>query len=175
MIYEWKHPVVDGMPKQGESCLLLLRPDPYNTGAVVSGRYNANVSGWIVDHIGYIVKFEAVDRWMSNPFMTDAVKDNTVNTTIKVASFTGDIGELSDGYHTFNSLYEQRMYLTVALMKNIPGCYCWKSKCHSDGEPCFGGDWFIVGFDTPDGQFTYHYEMKYWDLFDCKELPKADP
>ena len=28
-----------------------------------------------------------------------------------------DSGELSDGYHTFNSLYEQRMYLFATIVK----------------------------------------------------------
>ena len=49
----------------------------------------------------------------------------------------------------------------------------WKSKKHEDGQFCFGGGWFIVGIDTPNGSYTYHYEMGYWDLFDCKELPRA--
>ena len=81
------------------------------------------------------------------------------------------IGELSDGYHTFNSLYEQRLYLTAALAK-VYGKkgLAWKSQHHEDGEPCFGGDWFLVGFDTPQGCFTYHYEMKYWDMFECEPL-----
>ena len=75
-----------------------------------------------------------------------------------------DIGEVSDGYHTFNSLYEQRMYLTAALAFAYR-TKAWRSKRHWDGEPCFGGGWFIVGFETPEGNYTYHYEMKYWDLF----------
>ena len=46
----------------------------------------------------------------------------------------------------------------------------WKSLRHEDGELCFGGGWFIVGIDTPDGSYTYHYENKYFDLFDCEIL-----
>ena len=49
----------------------------------------------------------------------------------------------------------------------------WKSKLHHDGKVPFGGGWFIVGIDTPKGQYTYHYELKDWDLFKCKELDKA--
>ena len=40
---------------------------------------------------------------------------------------------------------------------------------------CFGGGWFIVGIDTPEGSFTYHYENKYWDMFKCAELEKGKP
>lgn len=83
-----------------------------------------------------------------------------------------DIGELSDGFHTFNSLYEQRMILFAALVKAYRD-KAWKSYRHEDGEYCFGGGWFIVGIDTPEGSYTYHYENKYWDMFACIDLPRA--
>lgn len=83
-----------------------------------------------------------------------------------------DIGEISDGYHTFNSLYNQRLCLFAALV-NAYKDKAWKSRLHNDGEPCFGGGWFIVGITTPAGDYTYHYELKDWNLFDCKVLDKA--
>lgn len=82
------------------------------------------------------------------------------------------IGDLSDGYHTFNGLYYQRMVLFNALVNAYNG-RAWKSWKHEDGEPCFGGGWFIVGIDTPKGSYTYHYEDKYWNWFECEELPVA--
>lgn len=82
------------------------------------------------------------------------------------------IGDLSDGYHTFNGLYEQRMVLFAALVKAYRD-RAWKSYRHEDGEYCFGGGWFIVGIDTPEGSYTYHYENKYWNMFDCIDLPRA--
>lgn len=82
------------------------------------------------------------------------------------------IGEVSDGFHTFNRLYEQRMILFAALVKAYKD-KAWKSYRHEDGEYCFGGGWFIVGIDTPEGSYTYHYENKYWDMFDCIDLPRA--
>ena len=82
------------------------------------------------------------------------------------------IGDLSDGYHTFNSLYFQRLVLFAALVKAYKD-RAWKSWKHEDGEPCFGGGWFIVGIDTPHGSYTYHYEGKDFDLFECEELPVA--
>lgn len=81
-------------------------------------------------------------------------------------------GELSDGYHTFNDLYYQRCILFATLV-NQNKKTSWKSYKHEDGELCFGGGWFIVGIDTPLGSYTYHYENKYWDLFQCKELEKG--
>ena len=83
-----------------------------------------------------------------------------------------DIGELSDGFHTFNGLYEQRMILFAALVKAYKD-KAWKSYRHEDGEYCFGGGWFIVGIDTPEGSYTYHYENKYWYMFDCIDLPRG--
>jgi len=80
-----------------------------------------------------------------------------------------DICDLSDGYHTFNQLYYQRMMLFAALVKQNRD-KAWKSLRHEDGELCFGGGWFIVGIDTPKGSYTYHYEDNYFSLFDCKEL-----
>jgi len=80
-----------------------------------------------------------------------------------------DIGDLSDGYHTFNQLYYQRMMLFAVIVKQNRD-KAWKSLRHEDGELCFGGGWFIVGIDTPKGSYTYHYEDNYFSLFDCKEL-----
>ena len=84
----------------------------------------------------------------------------------------GGIGEVSDGYHTFNGLYYQRMVLFAALVKQNKD-KAWKSLRHEDGELCFGGGWFIVGIDTPSGNYTYHYEDNFWSMFDCQELPVA--
>ena len=83
-----------------------------------------------------------------------------------------DIGDFSDGYHTFNDLYHQRAVLFAALVKAHKD-KAWKSWKHEDGEECFGGGWFIVGIDTPMGSYTYHYEEKYWGLFECVALERA--
>ena len=91
---------------------------------------------------------------------------------IEQVNTVSKIGEMSDGYHTFNSLYNQRLYLFAALV-NAYKDKAWKSRCNYDGEPCFGSGWFIVGITTPAGDYTYHYELKDWDLFDCKVLDKA--
>lgn len=91
---------------------------------------------------------------------------------IEQANTVSEIGEVSDGYHTFNSLYNQRLCLWAALVKAYKD-KAWKTRRHHDGEPCFGGDWFLVGITTPAGDYTYHYELKDWNLFDCKVLDKA--
>ena len=77
----------------------------------------------------------------------------------------------SDGWHTFEELYEHRTIL-FSLVLLAYKSKAWRSKLHADGT-MFDG-YFIVGVDTDEGQFSYHCQMKYWDLFDyIKELPTA--
>ena len=83
-----------------------------------------------------------------------------------------DIGDFSDGYHTFNDLYYQRCVLFATIV-NCNKQKAWKTRYHEFGTPCFGGGWFLVAVDTPSGTYGYHYENKYWDMFDCVEIPKA--
>ena len=83
-----------------------------------------------------------------------------------------EIEDVSDGYHTFKQLYYQRMMLFATIVKQNKD-KAWKSLRHEDGELCFGGGWFVVGIDTPEGSYTYHYEDNYFSLFDCDELERA--
>jgi len=78
-------------------------------------------------------------------------------------------GEVSDGYHTFNELYEHRIILYIALCRQFfmkyasPVDLIWKSKQHNDGSSLEG--WFLLGMETVYGQISYHLPDKYWD--DC--------
>lgn len=114
----------------------------------------------------YIEREAAVMR-----LMQDGCSAKNVQTIMVLP--TVDVDKISDGYHTFADLYEQRLILSAALAKNNP--HAWKSKRHEDGSVPFGGGWFIMGFDTDEGCYTYHYELKDWDLFQCKELDKGKP
>lgn len=87
-----------------------------------------------------------------------------------------DTNLISDGYHTFGELYEFRKIYNAALFNQWAkeGKYMvHKSKRHSDGEPCFGGGWFIVVAMLPTGMISNHYEMKDWNLFHCDEYSTA--
>ena len=88
------------------------------------------------------------------------------------AAHVDEIDDVSDGFHTFRQLYYQRMILFAVIVKQNKD-KAWKSLRHEDGELCFGGGWFIVGVDAPEGSYTYHYEDNYYSLFDCKELERA--
>lgn len=85
-----------------------------------------------------------------------------------------DMGEVSDGYHTFNELYYYRMLYNAAFFNLLPKEWVHKSKRHHTGEECFGGGWFIVMANLPTGQISNHYELKDWDLFQVPEKEFAD-
>lgn len=70
-------------------------------------------------------------------------------------------GTISDGYHTFDELYEHRHALFLALMKSRP-YGPWISKLHADGSSMDG--WFIAGMELRTGPITYHLPMLLWDL-----------
>lgn len=89
-------------------------------------------------------------------------------------------GSTSDGYHTYDELYEFRMLYHAAFVNTAHAISLVhheapptvKSLKHSDGEWCFGGGWFIVVTELPNGQqISNHYEAKHWDLF---QVPAVD-
>ncbi len=85
-------------------------------------------------------------------------------------------GNTSDGYHTFNELYEFRKAYNAALFNEWAACgkcSVHKSWRHHDGELCFGGGWFIVVAVLPQGQISNHYEANDWDLFAVPETERA--
>ena len=89
-------------------------------------------------------------------------------------------GDYSDGYHSFNQLYEFRKMYNAALFNEWANQDAQKTKYdvhkswrHSDGELCFGGGWFIVVAVLPSGQISNHYKAEDWDLFKIPSAQKA--
>lgn len=105
---------------------------------------------------------------------------------------------ISDGYHTFDELYEFRKVYNATLFNEwatenkhskqqrlavqeegfavgefTPKYHVHKSWKHHDGELCFGGGWFIVVAILPTGQISNHYKAEDWDLFKVPEVEKA--
>lgn len=75
----------------------------------------------------------------------------------------GETGQVSDGYHTFDELYDHRCHLFVALMRCQSGL-SWRAKLHDDGSEYPG--WFIAGMHLPTGDITYHLPLWMWPLLD---------
>lgn len=101
---------------------------------------------------------------------------------------------ISDGYHTFDELYQMRLALTIGLFKQTLAYEkmaahefdsqqrgVWRSKLHHD-DTIYDG-MFIVGMtDLPKAVNTpvtacyisFHYDLIHWDKFDfCDTLEKA--
>ena len=109
---------------------------------------------------------------------TKIVLEKKTNKEMVENNIKVDMGEVSDGYHTFNELYEYRMLYNAALFNEFAkqGRYdVHKSRKHSDGEYPFGdSNWFIVMAELPTGQISNHYEMKDWDKFQIPEKTLAN-
>jgi len=78
-----------------------------------------------------------------------------------------DKGQISDGYHTFDELYDHRCHLFIALMCSNPNL-SWRSKKHEDGT--MYPSWFIAGMNLPGGQISYHLPLWMWDLLDNGDI-----
>ena len=121
--------------------------------------------------------------------------DSYKQTGLKSIIPQNSIGELSDGYHTYDELYEFRKMYNAVLFnewclnyynyikaenlgtnfgsKPNPKYNVHKSWRHNDGELCFGGGWFIVSAMLPTGLISNHYKSEDWDLFKVPEVEKA--
>jgi hypothetical protein len=67
-----------------------------------------------------------------------------------------------DGDHSFDELYDHRLALTIELTRHIGGI---RSIFHEDGG--FIKDCFVIRFTPSSGkQCSYHYKLKYWDMFE---------
>ena len=84
-----------------------------------------------------------------------------------------NVGEISDGSHTFNELYAHRASLFAVICNTYPE-NAWKSweHHHEENFPMYE-DYFIVGVNTPEGQYSYHYHKDWWDKFKVQELEEA--
>lgn len=146
---------------------------PYNVGNMVVHKSRLTI-GLEVTRMQWDDADECVIYTLSNqaiakaddlqPYQEESIKE--------------DKGNISDGYHTFNELYEYRLLYNASMFNELAkqGFYdVHKSKLHSDGEYPFGdSNWFIVMAELPTGQISNHYEMKDWDLFQIPEKEKAN-
>ncbi|MBX3017963.1 MAG: hypothetical protein KF767_08745 [Bdellovibrionaceae bacterium] len=60
--------------------------------------------------------------------------------------------DISDGYHTFDELYDHRCLLYIHL--------CQLNHLLCTWRPDFDG-WFVLYFETPQGQISYHCPNHY--------------
>jgi len=80
-----------------------------------------------------------------------------------------ETGQVSDGEHTFDELYEHRHLLFCGLLCNNSNAY--KSRLHYDGS-IYGG-YFIAGCDLCPGVIACHLPTSMWDLCPAHEIERA--
>lgn len=79
-------------------------------------------------------------------------------------------GNISDGYHTLDELYEHRCLLFIALCNLLPDI-CHKTRKNFDGDEWAG--WFILVLHHPiAGQISYHIPDKYWYSCGVKQVDR---
>lgn len=124
---------------------------------------------------------------MNKVIVTGATKLETFADTrsmIRSAKAEGHNLVVSDGYHTFDELYDHRITLYIALCRgyvNANGnsdCHgvplVWRSKLHHDGKGYDG--WFTLGIGTKNGkQISYHLPMERWDEVDFAQTHDKAP
>ncbi|MFL1672625.1 hypothetical protein ABTW76_06130 [Paenibacillus dendritiformis] len=89
---------------------------------------------------------------------------------LAIDTLQGINGKTNDGYHTFDELYYHRMIL-FSIICNQNKDKAWKSWKHHDGT--MFDNYFIVGIETTEGHYTYHYHKDCWDLFKVGEMAYA--
>ena len=110
--------------------------------------------------------------------------EQPVDRITKVALALGENLEVSDGYHTFDELYEQRARIYITLCRFYKSVDLaewgrdqvdvWRSKTHSDGSSYDG--WFLLGMGKEKGkQLTYHLPDSYWDETEFAETLDLAP
>ena len=173
--YYWSDEMIEGLVERNGKTY------PYKIGdrVILKG---SNRCATITDlkyncqgNLSYYIKIDN-DKDISIDYPTELLLP--IECKVKEETKPKDIGEVSDGYHTFNELYEYRMLYNAALFNEFAkqGLYdVHKSRRHSDGEYPFGdSNWFIVMAELPTGQISNHYEMKDWDKFQIPEKPLAN-
>lgn len=132
-------------------------PDEPLTNAASSGCVLGGNSGSTSDL--HYAKMQTVHQLLTESVdirvetQEDAVKVANLVSAAYAAIAAPDMGEVSDGYHTFNELYAHRVRLFSTLMCAYPD-QAWWSHQHHDGSKMEG--WILAGIDTPDGPVTYH-------------------
>ena len=82
-------------------------------------------------------------------------------------------GGLSDGYHTFDELYDHRCILFISLVnlcqemndRRSARYEIFKCREHDDGTRLVG--WFLCVINSHLGQISYHLPDKYWGRLMC--------
>ena len=110
---------------------------------------------------------ELYERWtyqMNTPYaeLPEDMKLSDCDEADKMITIVREnAGQVSDGYHTFDDLYQHRHKLMMALA-TARGDSSFKTRLNDKGEAWDG--WFILGINTEHGQITYHLPDRLWEF-----------
>lgn len=81
-------------------------------------------------------------------------------------------GFVSDGYHTFNEIYDHRCinYIAMCKLLCLGPTTPWLSLKDDQGKNM--GEWFLLGINTGIGQISYHIPIKFRNL--CRFAENLD-
>ena len=113
----------------------------------ISDKYYYNIKDFIENFI--IIKKEKEKIKMKN---------ETIKEIYEYEKLNGLGNDIKDEFHSMSELYFNRLVLFSIICETYKE-NSWKSKLHSDGT--MFKDFFIVGITTPQGDYAYHYQMKY--------------
>lgn len=98
----------------------------------------------------------------------------------KLIRAEGENLEVSDGWHTFEELYDHRIRLFISLCRTLVFYdskfpQVWASVQHADGSTF--GDWFVMGIGKEKGkQITYHLPARFWqEICEFAEILEKAP
>lgn len=172
-----------------EDIYLIRKLILYHDLRIQSSSYNTFLEQFSPDEMDLLFQLKKADILGGNPSFYEEsshslekqMKDfssfrNTSNVNheiVEMKSRGESVKDVSDTHHSFRDLYEERAYL-FALLCNQTEDFAFKSRFHfqEDDDPMFSGD-FIAGIHSPEGYVTFHFPMKYWDLFQVVELERA--
>lgn len=117
--------------------------------------------------------------------VTDLVEAHSTVDRFGITLLGDDRMQVSDGYHTMDELYDHRITVWIGMCAIAAGWsdeegqgpgMPWRSKNHSDGEPAFGGTWFVLGLGKEAGkQITYHLPIERWEETNFAETLEKAP
>lgn len=171
--FSWTDEMIEGLVEEETKPKFKVGDRVFN----LATKKSVNIIKWDEETGLYIIRYDDGVQGRSLESELKRLEHITWD-DVKEETKSKDMGEVSDGYHTFNELYEYRMLYNAALFNEFAkqGLYdVHKSRKHSDGEYPFGdSNWFIVMAELPTGQISNHYEMKDWDKFQIPEKPVAN-
>jgi len=134
----------------------IKRLDPYIHHKLECNHYKEDYE------LGY--SRDNLSLYIDGDFYKDGIIDGKALVELIRMDPDKDTGKISDGFHTFDELYQHRITLFLSLISVLAktrnkDVSIWWSKLHHDGSSFEG--WILVCIQSNGEQISYHIEEKY--------------